>query len=236
MTLPGWNSVGTVSRIHGWFEIAGVVCLALLVVAEVFAYIYGHRKDDLVRVAERDAIKQASDEAKRNQGQYESRAEALQNSLVENSKKTEKLSVRTETAEKKVSELEKEQIPRSLSTEQIQSLVAMLLPYAGQKVSIACIMNDTEGKRFGGQFITVFKAAKWDCGDGVSQAVYTEDPIGIEITLSKVDYEAGKIPTIALLLDDRLAEFGFAKPKAMFINDAVPQGTIEFRIGRKLKK
>ena len=45
--LPGWDSLSAVTRYHGWAEIAGIIFLALLVIAEVTAYRYGHRKDDL---------------------------------------------------------------------------------------------------------------------------------------------------------------------------------------------
>lgn len=46
--LPGWNSLETVTKIHRVFEIAGIACLAALVVFETFAYLYDHRKDVLV--------------------------------------------------------------------------------------------------------------------------------------------------------------------------------------------
>ena len=45
--LPGWDSLPTVTRYHGSAELAGLVFVALLVAAEIVAYKYGHRKDDL---------------------------------------------------------------------------------------------------------------------------------------------------------------------------------------------
>jgi hypothetical protein len=45
--LPGWDSLEAVTRYHGWAEIIGIVVLALLVLSEVAAYRYGHRKDEL---------------------------------------------------------------------------------------------------------------------------------------------------------------------------------------------
>ena len=45
--LPGWDSLPAVTRHHNWAEMAGIAFLALLVIAEVVAYQYGHRKDDL---------------------------------------------------------------------------------------------------------------------------------------------------------------------------------------------
>jgi hypothetical protein len=46
--LPGWDSLPAVTRYHNWAEMAGIAFLALLVIAEVLAYQYGHRKDDLI--------------------------------------------------------------------------------------------------------------------------------------------------------------------------------------------
>jgi hypothetical protein len=46
--LPGWESLPAVTRYHSWAEIAGVALLGALVVAEIFAYKYGHRKDAFV--------------------------------------------------------------------------------------------------------------------------------------------------------------------------------------------
>jgi hypothetical protein len=45
--LPGWDSLPAVSRYHSVAEIAGIIVLAALVVAEVVAYKYGKRKDFL---------------------------------------------------------------------------------------------------------------------------------------------------------------------------------------------
>jgi hypothetical protein len=47
MDLPGWDSLDTVTRYHSIAEIAGIVLLGLLVIAEVMSYRYSHRKDYL---------------------------------------------------------------------------------------------------------------------------------------------------------------------------------------------
>ncbi len=48
MTLPGWESLDSVRRLADFFQIAGFVALALLVVFEVLAHVYGHRMDALI--------------------------------------------------------------------------------------------------------------------------------------------------------------------------------------------
>jgi hypothetical protein len=45
--LPGWDSLPAVTRYHNWAEALGIAFLALLVVAEVISYQYGHRRDSL---------------------------------------------------------------------------------------------------------------------------------------------------------------------------------------------
>ena len=47
MHLPGWDSLERVTTLHSFFEIAGIVALALLVLFEVCGYVYGHRRDTL---------------------------------------------------------------------------------------------------------------------------------------------------------------------------------------------
>jgi len=46
--FPNWGSLESVSRVHRWAEVAGIVILGLLVLAEVLALVYGRRKDTLV--------------------------------------------------------------------------------------------------------------------------------------------------------------------------------------------
>lgn len=51
MTLPGWDSLAAVTKIHHSLEIAGIVFLGLLVLSESFAYAYSNRKDALNEAA-----------------------------------------------------------------------------------------------------------------------------------------------------------------------------------------
>ena len=56
--FPGWDSLESVTRLHSFFEMAGIVCLALLVVAEVLAFKYGNRKDVLTGAREEATAKE----------------------------------------------------------------------------------------------------------------------------------------------------------------------------------
>jgi thiosulfate reductase cytochrome b subunit len=50
MTLPGWNDLESVARVHRFFEIGGIVVLGTLVIFEIIAYVYGHRKETLIEL------------------------------------------------------------------------------------------------------------------------------------------------------------------------------------------
>src|ERR1700730_263389 len=56
MSLPGWDSLDTASHIHDAAEIAGIVFLALLVVAEVCRFSYSVRIKELETAALRRAL------------------------------------------------------------------------------------------------------------------------------------------------------------------------------------
>jgi predicted Holliday junction resolvase-like endonuclease len=67
-SLPGWNSIDSTTRIHNFLEIAGIVFLGLLVLAESFAYRYGKQRDALIEQAahvaktQRDAEEKAAED------------------------------------------------------------------------------------------------------------------------------------------------------------------------------
>jgi len=54
----GWDTLASVTRWHNFLEIAGIVCLALLVGTEILAFQYGHRKDALIVAAEEAVAEQ----------------------------------------------------------------------------------------------------------------------------------------------------------------------------------
>jgi hypothetical protein len=57
----GWGSLDTVSRIHSWAEIVGIVLLGLLVIAEAVTFKYSARKDTLTE-QQQSADKRQHDE------------------------------------------------------------------------------------------------------------------------------------------------------------------------------
>jgi hypothetical protein len=59
MILPGWDSIDTVTKVHRFFEVGGIVCLGLLVLFEAFAYVYGHRLETLSSAAQQQKLDEA---------------------------------------------------------------------------------------------------------------------------------------------------------------------------------
>jgi glycine/D-amino acid oxidase-like deaminating enzyme len=60
--IPYWDTPEAAVKAHDFFEAAGIVILALLVLAELAAYFYGHRHDALVKYAEAGRIQGLHDE------------------------------------------------------------------------------------------------------------------------------------------------------------------------------
>src|ERR1700730_5507990 len=151
--LPGWDSIDSTGTISHALHITAIVVLGLLFVAEGLALIYDSRKESLTASAERTRAA----EQKTREDAAEDRRKA----------EVEGLQSRLGGADKKVADLENAQPQRRLSAEHKSSLIVLLNPFKGQKVSITCILGDIYGKELAEDFVEVFRAAKWDDSGGV---------------------------------------------------------------------
>jgi hypothetical protein len=137
--------------------------------------------------------------------------------------------------EEKQAALLKHQAQRKLTDDQRRTLIGALTHHAGQRVSIASILGDSDGKEFGEEFASVFREAGWDHGGdaGITYSVWDKEPVGVEVTLNEADARAGRVaPGIeALILT--LRQLGLTHPTTVFMNAAVPAGQVQVRIGRK---
>jgi hypothetical protein len=209
--LPGWSSAenaSTWSHIWFWF---GMWCFLWLGIAEVIAFIYGLRKDNLVAASEQVAAAQAQ----QNQN-------ALQNQLAE--------------ANRKTAELEQQQAPRRLSEAQKQTLITALSPYRGQKISLLTILGDAECKQFLQDFMDVLDAAGWDHngGNGILYSMFQgNDPVGVAVLVSEQEAAAKRGPPGVMPLIENLAAFDIVPPKRIFSNPTVAVGEIKLVIGKK---
>jgi hypothetical protein len=209
---PGWDSIESTdfwSTFYFWF---GILCLLLLAIAEVVSHYYGQRHSELVTaVAGAAAVK----------GQQEQREADERH--------------RAEIAEmqRRLEETQRQQASRRLTPEQQKSLIATLSPFAGQKVSVVCILGDTEGQQFANDFISVFRSAKWDYGggSGINQAAYTVNPIGIAASVKEATPSAIPAPLGVLVV--ALADMGVMPGRNIGIDSALPPDTIQLQIGKK---
>lgn len=137
--LPGWDSLPAVTRYHNWAEMAGIIAVAVLVVAEVIQYKYGHRRDDLITL-EQTATNQRHDEE-------------LARVHLETAQAKEK----TEELRRQNLELEEAVAPRSL--EQGHSSAA-LKEFAGTQVFLTSV-PEFESRRFLRYMALMFTMAEW---------------------------------------------------------------------------
>ncbi len=147
--LPGWDSLPTVTRYHSWAEIIGIVVLAVLVVAEVVAYKYGHRKDDLTEQQKIFADRRHDEEMTRVQHDT---AQALERAAQ----------LEKDAADSKL-ELARLSTPRVklLTSDAVASLVDKLKPFAGTKFDVGHAPNGREQWDLLWQLEPVFAKAGW---------------------------------------------------------------------------
>jgi hypothetical protein len=125
--LPGWDSLPAVTRYHSWAEIAGIIFVFLLVIAEVVGYRYGHRKDDLTE-RQQIATNQRHDEE-----------------MARLNLETAKVQERAAKAEL---ELAKLKAPRTLTSDQQARITNKVKPFAGQKYEAALSQAADDGPVF----------------------------------------------------------------------------------------
>jgi hypothetical protein len=193
-SLPGWDSIETSTRLHDFFELGGIILFLVVVAFELLAFSYGHHIDWLVG--------QAASTAATQQQQAEQAAEARHASEIGG------LKSQLSEADKKVAELEAKQPQRRLKQTEKDTLIAALRPFAGQKISITCIMGDIYGKELAEDFVSVMRAANWDDGGGIgiNQVVYMQDPEGIILLINQGDASAQRATPGITALTQTLAQ------------------------------
>ena len=67
-------------------------------------------------------------------------------------------------ASRRLAELQSFEMPRKLSYEQRRALIAALVPFRGQKLTITSVLGDSETRDYRDDFVQVFEASGWDLG------------------------------------------------------------------------
>jgi hypothetical protein len=139
--LPGWASLPAVTRYHNWAEVAGIVVLALLVIAEVVSFQYGRRKDDLTD-KQQIATNQRHDEE-----------------MARLHLETAKANERTEELRAENLRLERQLNPRLITDEQAAEIIEKIKPFAGTPYEI--IADPAAEYGFVDKLMTLLNKAQW---------------------------------------------------------------------------
>jgi hypothetical protein len=218
---PGWESLDSVRTWHTVFEISGIAFLALLVGAEILAFQYGHRKDELTTVAERNAETQRKSEAEAAETRRKTDVEALQKRLAE--------------ADKKVEGLQSQNVGRRLNADQKAALVLALSQFRGQKVFIFCSTAAWDCTPFATDFLETFQQAGWQPTDQIRYGIVVGgDAVGIEVLVNpQVANAAGQVsmPSVVALVE-MLVRLTLMPTASLGRMPEIEEGTIYFRIGR----
>lgn len=220
---PGWDSIeSTGGWAHFWFWF-GMICFFLLGASEIVAFRYGLRKDELVAAAEVATAKQRKTDQDTADTRHAAEIGGLKGQLVE--------------ADKKVSELQKQQPHRRLTEVQKSAIIEEIKPYPGQKVTISCILGDIYGRELAADFVQVVNAANWKNKGGETgydQGVYTpQDPVGITILVSEEVERTQVAPPGAVALALILSRLGLIPKNMATVKTGLATDEIEILIGKK---
>ncbi len=132
-------------------------------------------------------------------------------------------------AERKLASL---QAVRRLSHDEKNMLIDALSPFRGQRVLIAAIEGDEDGKGYAADFAEVFEAAGWVHPE-IDYRRWDRDPIGVEISLNENDGRAGRINSAIGTLINVTRKLSLTDANTVYMNDEVPSGQVQIKIGKK---
>jgi hypothetical protein len=205
---PGWDSLDSVRTWHTVFEISGIAFLAFLVGAEILAFQYGHRKDELTVIAERAAEIKRNGDADAAEKRRNADVEALQTQLAE--------------AGKKVAELDKLRQPRHLTEDQKARLTKFITENSKGSAAFTIKANVAEGdaRPYADEIAALFHAPPINWQVGVDNAMIAgADTSGIWITIK----DGSAIPPATGLLHAAFVDAGFPIKKDVQVDPGVPR-------------
>ena len=158
---------------------------------------------------------------------------SILNRIVESQPDREAVMAKLDEIQKGVEDIRQSTAHRHLGNAQKEAIAKALLPMAGHRVSVFCIMGDTEGKELALDFVEAFRMARWTGveGSGVNQGVYDKDPEGIQILVSSDDVEANTVPPEAqAVLQAIRAATGVEVPGT---KGKIQRGEVHLVVGKK---
>jgi hypothetical protein len=268
MALPGWSSPSLVREIHDFFERGallffaalvvfdvlahfmtklervfekiGLICFATAVIAEICAYPYSRRNDELSADAlassqrEIATIEQANLQLRTDLEKETGKVAILQKDALNAKAAQQKVETdlakqqeETANAERSLVQLQRRIEPRRISAEQRPRVMGILTRGPKGKVSIDCLLGDGEGQTFANDVYEVLKASGWE-SDGVNQLVYSGgNPVGFGIVVRS----ALSAPPYAAVL--QRAFFSIGIPMGGIENPQLTEGMVQILIGSK---
>jgi hypothetical protein len=250
---PGWNSIEGAAKWGDIFFWAGFAFLVLLAGCEILSKAYGWRKDTLIAMRD-ELIAVAQDIRATQTDQERVEAQARRDADVAAARPREAEAEAEKSAPEPQAQMQPQQTasepeplgrtseqvarlpersPRGLTESQKKTIIGILSPFRGQKVSVVCIAGDPEGKNLADEIMNVLRAAGWDFPEsGVGEATYNKEPIGLSLMVN-----AGQIMTPSVLrpvamMVKALADAGLMQRNGALADPNIPRDRIEVRIGR----
>jgi hypothetical protein len=227
-----------------WIEIGIAAVLALLILAEVAAFGFSYRKDTLASARDgaltalQSRLEQSQQLAAADTARHANELSEFQKKLAEAEGRAQRAATEAAQARTALAALQQASAQRRLSEQERHALVEALAPYGGQKVSVASILHDDDGKALAEDFVAVLDEARWDHDGeaGVSYQQWDRDPIGIEIWLNEKEARAGRVQAGIGALIAAVRHLGLMADNTLYMSRDVPAGEAQIRIGKKLRK
>jgi hypothetical protein len=212
---PGWDSLDSVRTWHTVFEISGIAFLALLVGAEILAFQYGHRKDELTAIAESVAETKRQSDADAAEARRKRDVDALQTQLSE--------------ADRKVAELDRLRQPRHLTDNEKAKLgVALKDQPVGNLVIKAGAMAD-DARAYAEEISAFLQRLGWSCR--IDNAIFTGSDIkGIWLTIRDAKY----VPEGTAALQNAFEAAALPIHKEVSVDSGIPPDEIWLSVGTKI--
>jgi hypothetical protein len=176
-TLPGWDSIESVSAIAKWFHIAGLVAIVLLALFEVIAYIYDHHKDVLVAAA---ALAETSARAAHD-AESKKELDTARSEIAQASKEAGQ-------AQAEVGKLKEAAMPRHLTEKEKSELAQFLADKPKGKFTIKANTNANDGRAYADEIAAFFNSGKIGWTVKVDNAIITgSDVTGTWVTVKDVN-------------------------------------------------
>jgi hypothetical protein len=234
----GQNPVQALTRQHNWVFGGYMVLIVLAAVFTYWVWRSGNRVQDAIQADAKARIEEAkSATAKIEQDNIRLRSDLAGLQTDAANAKTAQQKVETDLAkqqeraakaEKDLATLRERMQPRHLTSGQQAALIKLLAGEPKGPVEIICVMGDGEGHKFAMEIDSVFKAAGWTVlGGGVSQGVFTGNPIGLWIVVRN----AITTPPYSIRLQEIFSSVGLPLSGEERVDR--PEGSVRILVGHK---